>query len=117
MNPGIILALMLMAGSAGGLFYSYHIGRTQGEIKCEAVLLEAKLKQKEAELNTANQLSEFQQEQISEVQKRLEEESEANAQLKTDLDKALSGKPIGCITPGMRDAIKEYRAKARGKNS
>ncbi len=116
MNPGIIIALMLVAATGGSLFYSYHVGRTQGEIKCEATLLEAKLRQKEQELDTATQLNEFQQEQISEAQKRLAEESEDNAKLKENLDKALAGKPLGCITPGMRDAIVKFRSKSSGKN-
>lgn len=117
MNPGTILALMLVAGTAGGLFYSYHVGRTQGESICEAALLEAKLKQKQEELNNSQELNKIQQEQVGEAQAKLAKEIELNAKLSEDLSKTIQPSTVGCITPGMLDAIKDYRAKARSKNS
>lgn len=117
MNPGTIVALMLVAGVIGSLGYSYHVGRTQGESICEAAFLEAKLKQKEEELKLTDALAKFQQEQLGEAQTQLIEESKRNASLKENLDKAFSIKPTGCITPGMRDAIEKYRIQARDKNS
>lgn len=113
MNPSLIIAIALVAATLGSVGYSYHVGRTQGEVKCEATLLEAKLKQKEDELNISDQLRKFQQEQIDEAQTQLVEEGKRNEQLKIDLDKALSGKPPGCITPGMRDAIAKFRTTGK----
>ena len=116
MNPSLVIIIAAIAATLGGVGYSYHEGRNQGKAICEATILEAKLKQKEEELDISNQLTEFQQKQISEAQDQLTAETDKNAHLKLDLEKALAGKPLGCITPGMRDAIAKFRLKGKRSN-
>lgn len=116
MHPSLLISMLVAAGVAGSLFYSYHVGRTQGEAICEAELYQAKLKQAQEELVNEQALSKLQKDQIGEAQNRLTLETKLNAQLKEDLDRAVAVKSPGCITPGMLDAIKKYRATTDGKN-
>lgn len=117
MNPSLLISMFVAVGVAGSLFTSYHIGRTQGKTICEAEIYKAKLKQKNDELVNERSLTELQQQQISEAQDKLSKETELNAKLKSALDQAILVQPNGCITDGMLDAIKEYRATTGNKNS
>lgn len=119
MNPMLLVPLAAVFFTAGALGYSYHLGRTQGVHICQEAMLAAKLKQKQEELKIAEDMNIFQQEQISEAQDKISKETALNDKLKSDLEVALKSNPPGCITDGMRDAIKNYRNKAssKGKNS
>lgn len=108
-SPNLVIPVFLVGLSIGAIGYAYKEGKDQGTSVCEATILAAKLEQKEKELAIFEQLSMFQQEQIGEAQSQLNQEITRNEKLAQDLDKATSGKPPGCITPGMRDAIKQYR--------
>lgn len=116
MNPSLLISLLVASGVAGSLFYSYHVGRTQGKTICEAEIYKAKLEQKNKELAQEKSLTELQRQQIGEAQAKLTQETIRNDKLKKDLDAAVSAKPAGCITPGMLDAIKKYRASTHNKN-
>lgn len=117
MNPGIIIALFLAGGTVGALFYSYHIGRSQGTQICEADRLQKELKAAQEDLKIQEQLSQFQQEQIGEAQIQFEQEKLTSDTLRKQLENIPSDFD-GCISDSMRDAIIEYRKrKAKDKNS
>lgn len=108
---------MLAAGTAGGLFYSFHLGRTQERTVCNEEKLILELAQTKKQLELEKELAKLKLEQLGEAQEQLKKETELNVQLKDDLSKALSINSDGCITPGMLDAIKKYRGSATNKNS
>lgn len=116
MSPSYIVALIVAAGAVGGVFYSYHIGREQGDQICRNEKLEAELIKKENELAQEKALTEFQQEQIGEAQSALEDQRNKINALEKDLNNASSGQSY-CIPDSVLQKLREFRYGAKYKNS
>lgn len=116
MHPSVIIALMLVAGTAGGLFYSYHIGRTQGYEVCNNEKLEAEIIKKEKELEQERELSKLQQDEIAEAQSSLDQQKADIDDLKIKLENASRGKSQ-CIPDSVLEELRKFRYGAKNKNS
>jgi uncharacterized protein HemX len=116
MSPGVILALMMVAGTAGGLFYSYHIGRTQGRVICETEKLQSMLKAANENVKNNEALIINQQEQIGEAFSQLEEAKVKNEKLQESLDSLNLSGATDCIPTGVLDELRKFRSSSKNKN-
>lgn len=110
MSPSIVISLVFTAFIGGAFFYTYHEGVNHGGQLCEAEKLAAALEKSNNQLKLTKQLTEFQQEQISDAQTKLSEsENEREA-----LHKKLSELPDSvseCVPLSVLDTIRELRHK------